>query len=180
MKIYSKVDPDTYYVSTTSYVRMTRNGDKLTIPNQQIPMWAERFNEGIKAELLEIYDQKHPLVKCPRCGKEFRKANTMKYCSPTCMQEVHREKARQRSKDYKKTLKQCEWCGENFHPSRYGKCCCKECHEKKRAADRHEEYQLETWESHLQEKLQMAEAQGMSYAEMQKQETLKMVGRVVI
>lgn len=180
MKIFSKVDPDTYYVSTTSYVRITRNGDKLTIPNQQIPVWAERFNDAIKAELLEIYDQKHPLIKCARCGKEFRKVNTAKYCSPTCMQEEHRERMRVRSRDYKQTYKQCEWCGKNFHPSRYGKCCSEECHEKKRAADRHEEYLPETRKSQLAAKLKQAESQGMTYAEMQRQETLKMVGRVVI
>lgn len=182
MKIYSKVDPDTYYVSTSVHVRMCRNGDRLTIPNLQIPEQAKRFNPAIQAELMAIYDEKHPLIKCGCCDKEFRKTDNRKYCSSECQEEAKRK----RRKAYEDTPKECKWCHEKFLPKNYSKYCSTKC--KTAAMDEQKQKQMaekvgaeqETWQSNLNEKLQRAASLGISYADMQKQETLNRVGRVVI
>lgn len=172
MKIYSKVDPDTYYVSTSVHVRMCRNGDRLTIPNLQIPEQAKRFNPAIQAELMAIYDEKHPLITCGCCGKEFRRTENRKYCSSECQEEAKKN----RRKAYENTPRTCVWCHEKFLPKNYSKYCSTKC---KKAAEEVVTEQ-ETWESRLDEKLQQAATMGISYADIQKQETLKLVGRVMI
>jgi len=176
MQVQSKFDPATYYVVTSKYVRICRDGDKMTISYGQLPEQAKRFMPEIQEELMAIYTQKHPLVSCKWCGKPFHEGANKLYCSDECKHAAGNERSRLRQCVQFQT---CVWCGKEFQGYNGRKYCSKACKKESMSANRKEDTRG-TWESHLQEKLQQAEAQGMTYAEMQKAETLKMVGKVVI
>lgn len=176
MKLQSKVDPDTYYTVTSRYVRMCRHGDKLTMQWPQLPEQAKRFRPDIQEELMAIYSEKHPLTVCPCCGQKFYKTDGRKYCSPECYAKAASEKAKSRQSQQTQT---CLWCGKEYLGYNGRKYCGSVCKKEARQSQSKEDTR-KTWEGNLNEKLKQAKGQGMSYAEMQKQETLKQVGRVVI
>ncbi len=165
MQVQSKFDKDTHYVVTSGYVRICREGDKMTISMVNIPEQAKRFRAEIQEELMAIWVEKHPLIPCKLCGKMFHKGSKRRYCSPECSDKANRINMREKQLQHKVV---CKRCGQTFTGRVDKRFCSPECKKKKK------------WESHLQEKLQLAEANGTTYAEMQRQETLKMVGRVVI
>ena len=180
---HSKVDPDTYYTVTSIYIRMVRHNDKLTIPWGQIPEQAKRFRPDIQEELMAFYTERHPIIICPNCGKQFRKEGNKKYCCEKCQYTA----ARERKKEAEKTPKEreCKWCGKTFVSLKYNQFCNNDCRNKHESAkkqkknDEQSEFR-QTRQGHLNEKMQQAAVQGISYAELQKQETLDLVGRVVI
>ena len=179
MKMQSKVDPYTFYTVTSGYVRICRHGDKLTMPYMQIPEQAKRFRPEIQEELMAIFEERHPIVSCPNCGKQFRKESSRKYCC----QECYTAAARKRRKETEKIPREskCKWCGKTFVSVNYNQFCSYSCKNKYEATKRQERVETkEPRESHLNEKLQQAAALGINYAELQKQETLRQVGRVVI
>ena len=181
MKMQSKVDPYTFYTVTSSYVRICRHGDKLTMSYMQIPEQAKRFRPEIQEELMAIFEERHPIVSCPNCGKQFRKESSRKYCS----QECYTAAARKRKKETEKIPRgrECKWCGKNFVSLKYNQFCNNSCRNKYESTKKKKKELVETktpWESHLNEKMQQAAALGINYAELQKQETLRQVGRVVI
>ena len=179
MKLQSNIDSDTYYTVTTKYVRMCRNGDKLTMQWSQLPEQAKRFRPDVQEELMAIYSEKHPLIACPCCGKKFHKANGKKYCSQECYDRFSYEKAKSRH-----TLKTqtCLRCGNEFFSNCRRKYCGSVCEKEARRSKpkKTKEDSRKTWESSLNEKLKQAKGQGLTYAELQMQETLKQVGKVVI
>lgn len=176
MQVQSKFDPSTYYVVTSKYVRICRDGDKMTMSYTQLPEQAKRFRQEIQEELMAIYTQKHPLISCGWCGKQFHEGANKRYCSKECSHAAKSEKIRQAQRHQ---LQTCVWCGKTFEGYGKRKYCSATCKKENMAAQKTEEFRP-TQESHLQEKLQLAESKGMTYAEMQKQETLKMVGKVVV
>ncbi len=176
MQVQSKFDKDTHYVVTSGYVRICREGDKMTISMVNIPEQAKRFRPEIQEELMAIWVEKHPLIPCECCGKMFNKGVKRRYCSPECSYKSKRIKESERAMNQQQT---CSWCGETFIGSNSKLYCSPECKQKGKGGKTKAEA-LKTWESRLQEKLQLAESKGMTYAQMQQQETLKMVGKVVI
>lgn len=180
MKMQSKVDPYTFYTVTSGYVRICRHGDKLTMPYMQIPEQAKRFRPEIQEELMAIFEERHPIVSCPNCGKQFRKEGNKKYCCEGCYTAA----ARKRKKETEKIPREreCKWCGKTFVSLNYNQFCSYGCGYKYKAAKNQDEQSefRQTRQSHLNEKLQQAAVQGINYADLQKQETLKLVGRVVI
>ena len=188
MKILSKVDTDTYYVVTTNHVRMVRNGDKLTIPYCHIPEKAKLFKPEIQAELLGFWEEKYPERPCKVCGTLFRSNRPHDvFCSPECKKASR--SAYRKSYNEKAVERQCGWCSNTFAvpASNSRRYCNTEC--RKAAAAKKKELEKEAvettteetkWESRLNEKLQQAAALGITYADIQKRETLKQVGGVVI
>lgn len=112
---------------------------------------------------------------CPVCGKTFVKTRDDKmYCSRKCTQYYHRHKPQT-----------CVVCGNEFIGSDGKKYCSKECKRKGmvrvyqgRRIEKQEEPIKR--ESRLMEKERAARQQGLHYADMQKAETLQMVGVVGI
>lgn len=179
MKMQSKVDPYTFYTVTSSYVRICRHGDKLTMSYMQIPEQAKRFNPKIQEELMGFYKDKHPLIPCPHCGKLFRKEKGRKYCCQECQDEAAKKRKREREKNPKE--RECKWCGKVFVTTNYQQFCSNDCRNADAETKKQERSEFrKTKQGHLDEKLKQAAAAGTSYAEMQRHETLKMVGRVVI
>lgn len=176
MQVQSKFDKDTHYIVTNGYVRICREGDKMTISMVNIPEQSKRFRPEIQEELMAIWTEKHPLIPCEFCGKMFHKGIKRRYCSQECGNEAKRKMELERIMNQKQT---CSWCGETFIGCNSKLYCSPECKQKGKGGKTKAET-LKTWESHLQEKLQLAESKGMTYAEMHQQETLKMVGKVVI
>ena len=175
MIVQSRVDPDTYYTVTTKYVSVRRHGDRLTMQYMQIPEQAKRFKPEIQEELMAIFTEKHPLTECVYCGHKFYKENGRKYCGSECYEKAQSENAQKNGKKEHP----CSWCGKLFVGYTNTKYCGAECKKEGRQSKKKEDTRP-TWKNHLQEKLQQAEAQGMTYAELQKQKTLDLVGRVVI
>lgn len=186
MKVLSRIDPDTYYVVTTNHVRMVRNGDKLTIPYCHIPEKAKLFKPEIQEELLAFWEEKYPERPCKICGTLFRSNRPHDvYCKPEC-KKVNTSNYR-KTYNEKAVERQCGWCSNTFSvpSSNSRRYCSTEC--RKAAAAKKKEMEAEEpttektkWQSHLNEKLQKAAVLGISYADIQKQETLKQVGGVVI
>lgn len=179
MKMQSKCDPYTFYTVTSIYIRIVRLNDKLTIPWGQIPEQAKRFRPDIQEELMAFYTERHPIIICPNCGQQFRKEGNKKYCCEKCQYAA----ARERKKEVEKTPREreCKWCGKTFISLKYNQFCNNDCrnkHEAARKQKKNDEFRQER-QSHLDEKLQQAAVQGISYADLQKQETLRQVGRVV-
>ena len=71
MKVQSKVDSETFYSVTKTYLRISRNGDSMKFSYCDIPEKSKIFCLEIQNELMEFYKIKHPTVVCDVCGKEF-------------------------------------------------------------------------------------------------------------
>lgn len=182
MKVFSKVDPDTYYVIVGGYVKMRRHGDCLTIPYGQIPEQAKRFKPEIEEELMGFYRDKFPARPCKICGKPFHATAVRWYCSPECSKEANRRNNRASAERIMRQEKQCQYCGKTYTGT--GRKYCSDTCQKAATAIKQRETvgkkKNKKRKSQLDKKLKLAEAKGTTYAEMQKQETLKMVGKVVI
>lgn len=106
--------------------------------------------------------------KCEVCGKEFQSLkNTNKYCSENCR---------------KLKKKQCEVCGKEFVGQ--GKHCsdiCKAVARKNAAVEARKKgcgKDNEPKHGNLDQVLEQCSREGMTYAQRQKAETLKMAGMV--
>lgn len=187
MKVLSRIDPDTYYVVTSIHVRMVRNSDKLTIPYCHIPEKAKLFKPEIQAELMAFWEERNPAHPCKICGKVFHSPMQQVYCSPEC-REAGKRAARQAYKQAYRESKQpqskvCEYCKKVFTEGTGRKYCSQECRtaattiKQQEARDKKKQ---EKKKSHLEEKVKLAASMGIGYGELQKRETLKQVGRVVI
>lgn len=194
-KIRSKFDDETIYKVTDKAVTISRNGDELKIPIGLIPQMSAPFIGEIQAELFEFYDKKYPEVPCPVCNKPMRQFHNKKYCSPECQSEANNKKrkrtcAEETAKKREKGLeKECAYCGEKFilYDNFHTKYCSPEC--KKGAATKQRNTQRSTTyqekkkkkrKSQLDNILKEARSKGLSYADIQKQETLAMVGGIKI
>lgn len=184
-KIKSKTDPETCYFVNDQYIRMVRDGDSLTMRIGHIPEIAKRFKSEIQEELMDFWRDRFPAKPCNVCGKMFHGAKQHMYCSDECRGIGTKQKRADYREVYREMLNQpreCERCGKVFSNGNNRKYCSEEC---KKAATY--EKQQETYErkrrqrmSQLDRKVLQAEEMGVRYADLQKQETLKMVGRVVI
>ena len=186
MKVLSRIDPDTYYVVTSNHVRMVRNGDKLTIPYCHIPEKAKLFKPEIQAELLGFWEEKYPERPCKVCGTLFRSNKPQEvYCNSEC-RKVSKYNY-QKTYNEKPVERQCVWCSNTFSVSNKSiiKYCSTKCRnaavaKKKKGKAEEQAMEKKQWQSRLNEKMHQAAALGIDYAELQKRETLKQVGRVVI
>ena len=187
MKVLSRIDPDTYYVVTSIHVRMVRNGDKLTIPYCHIPEKAKLFKPEIQAELLGFWEEKYPERPCKVCGTLFRSNKPQDvYCSSEC-KKVSRDNYR-KTYNEKPVERQCVWCSNIFSVSNRSanKYCCQKCRtaaitiKQQAAREKRAEKKTEKKKSHLEEKMKLAASMGIDYGELQRRETLKQVGKVVI
>lgn len=127
--IVSKYDKDTIYGIAQQYVSIQRDGEVMRIPFRQIPTVMKVFREEIQAELMEIYDEKYPIVSCAICGKPFRKGKIRNYCSDECRNEGNkRNNHRYWEESKQKKEVKCGVCGKTFTPptTRY-KYCSDEC-----------------------------------------------------
>lgn len=105
---------------------------------------------------------------CEVCGKAFQSLkNTNKYCSETCR---------------KLKKKQCEVCGKTFvGPGKYCSDICKAVARKnaeQRAGKKGCGKNSETKHGNLDQVLEQCSREGMTYAQRQKAETLRMAGMV--
>lgn len=183
MKVLSTVDPDTYYVVTSNHVRMVRNGDKLTIPYCHIPEKAKLFKPEIQAELLGFWEERYPERPCKICGTLFRNNQPQaSYCSPECQSAGRRANKQAYENKRKVQIRVCEYCNKVFTEGTGRKYCSPECRTAATTIKQQEarEKKTEKKKSHLEEKVKLAASMGIDYGELQKRETLKQVGRVVI
>ena len=189
MKVLSRIDPDTYYVVTSIHVRMVRNGDKLTIPYCHIPEKAKLFRPEIQAELLAFWEERNPEHPCKICGKVFRAAPKKVYCSPECQvagKRAIRQACASKRKPPTPSTQVCEYCEKLFTAATVRKYCSQECKtaaitiKQHEAREKRAEKKTEKKKSHLEEKMKLAASMGIDYGELQRRETLKQVGKVVI
>lgn len=104
MKVQSKVDSETFYSVTESYLKISRNGDSMKFSYPDIPEKSKIFCPEIQNELMEFYKIKHPTVTRDVCGKEFvaQKSN-QKRCSKECSAIYDRKRTNERNKKMRKS-----------------------------------------------------------------------------
>lgn len=195
--IKSKFDKDTVYKVTDKAVTISKDGEDMKIPIRQIPKMAGTFIPEIKAELLDIYEKNLPEEKpteipCAICGKLFPKQGRKRVCSHECRKKsLVRQNAERRKKAAEEKRKNgvekvCKYCGKKFvlHDSFNQEYCTVKCRDAIKNADR-----KSTFETKREKKKKISQCGeiernarkiGLRYADIQKQETLAMVGSIKI
>lgn len=120
------------YGIAAQYVNVQRDGEVMRIPFRQLPTVSKVFCEEVQAELMAIYDERHPEKYCSICGKPFRYGKMRNYCSVECRDKGNKANNRRyweekKEKQERKEIK-CGVCGKTFTPpnGRY-KYCSDEC-----------------------------------------------------
>ena len=193
--IKSKFDSTTVYKVAAESVTISKDGEDMKIPIRLIPKMIERFIPGIKAELQDIYEKNLPeeektpeQIPCAECGKLFMKRRAKKYCSDICSRKAA---AKRNAERYRKAAEEkrangveidCAYCGKSFVI--YDGFNAKYCSAKCRAAV-HREEKKSTYEKEKKRKISQcgeiekeARKIGLHYADIQKQETLAMIGKI--
>lgn len=119
---------------------------------------------------------------CAFCGKSFETVHRSKYCGKEC-----RDKAKLQAALVDHPERHCKVCGKLFKPKNArGEYCSKQCQKKlysQRQAKRWAtqagiSLEYEHKPSHIDNIEKYARAKGLRYADLQKQETIQMFGRV--
>ena len=148
--IESKVIEGTTYKVSGNTLIIKKDGEEMRITFANLETMANRFHEGIRDEVFEIYRQARTKA-CLYCGKPFLAEMThRKYCSDKCCYEQQNATARSRREEIREMRKARESKRKKKHVSK------------------------------LTEKEREMRKIGLHYADIQKKETLAMVGRIQI
>jgi hypothetical protein len=133
------------------------------------------------------------MAVCRVCGKEFDNYRGKAFsratcCSDECRRELNRQYARKTSAKKQSMIETrvCEMCGKEFQAtlSQTTKFCSKECLYKSNGElrkGRVPDDDIATWKirpSHIDDILAEARIKKTTYAELQKQKTLKLAGKI--
>lgn len=180
MEIKRSKNIDVNYMVGKSYLRVRGYGDGSVVQYNKIPEVVKDWEEPMRSEMMEFYNDRYPLIECKICGKKFNRIRTSVTCSVECSHELANEKINQ------KVECDCCVCGKTFlkrrHQQRY--TCSPEC---TRAFGRvrsntvdQKERRKKKHKSHLVKIEKDARKKGLHYADIQKQKTLAMVGGIEI
>ena len=170
------------YILTATYVRVKGYGDEERISYASIPETIKGWNEPMKSEMLEFYKERYPLTECEVCGKMFRRMRPTFTCSPECSHKRHNAIQLERSRV--KVECDCTICGKTFTKRRNQQkyVCSAECGKEYQRLHKGQVDQTgkKKRANNIVAIEKQARKKGLHYADIQKQETLAMVGRVEI
>ena len=167
------------YTLTQPYIRVWGYGNNVKMPYTQIPEVIKDWDEPMKSEMMEIYNERFPLTECEVCGKMFNKMRPTFTCSPECSHDRHNRIQLERGK--KLVECNCSICGKTFTKRKYQQkyVCSPECSKEyqkvnkgqveRKGKKKKKEDRIAAIEGEMR-------AKGLRYADYQKQQTLAMVG----
>lgn len=178
MEIKRSNNIDVNYMVGKTYIRVHGYGDGSEIAYIRIPETVKDWDEPMKSEMMEFYNNRYPLIECKICGKVFNRIRTGITCSPECSHKLAYE-------NMTKLIEcDCSVCGKTFlkrrHQQKY--TCSPECTKEFGKAHSgtvdHATRKKKKKKSQIVKIEKEARKNGLHYADIQMQKTLEMVGGV--